>query len=44
VKDVGFISLTYVLTFGLVGVLVVSTLVAGRRFSKQVPDEDKPWT
>jgi hypothetical protein len=44
VKDVGFISLTYVLTFGLVGVLVVSTLVAGRRLSKQVPDEDKPWT
>ena len=43
-KDVGFIALTYVITFGLVGALVVSTLIAGRRLSNQVADEDKPWT
>jgi heme exporter protein CcmD len=43
-KDVGFIALTYVVTFGLVAVLVVSTLVAGRRLSRQVADKDKPWT
>jgi heme exporter protein CcmD len=43
VKDVGFIALTYVITFGVVITLVVSTLVAGRRLSRQVRDEDKPW-
>jgi len=43
-KDVGFIALTYVVVFGMVGVLVATTLVAGRRLSRQVPDEDKPWT
>ena len=43
-KDIGFISLTYGITFGVVGVLVATTVIAGRRLSKQVPDEDKPWT
>lgn len=43
-KDVGFIALTYVITFGVVGALVASTLIAGRRLSNQVADEDKPWT
>ena len=43
-KDVGFIALTYVITFGVVGALVVTTLVAGRRLSDHVADEDKPWT
>ncbi len=42
-KDIGFIALTYVITFGVVGMLVASTLIAGRRLSRQVPDEDKPW-
>lgn len=43
-KDVGFIALTYVITFGVVGALVVTTVIAGRRLSNQVADEDKPWT
>jgi len=43
-KDVGFISLVYVDTFGSIIGLVVFTLTQGRRLSRQVPDKDKPWT
>jgi hypothetical protein len=43
-KDVGFIALTYVVTFGAIGALVAATLISGRRLSRQVADEDKPWT
>ena len=42
-KDVGFIALTYVVTFGAIVTLVVRTLLAGSRLSKKIPDQDKPW-
>lgn len=42
-KDVGFISLTYVVTFATVAALVVRVLVTSRSMSSRVPDEDKPW-
>jgi hypothetical protein len=44
VKDVGFIGLTYAITFGGIILLVVRTLVTGGRLAKRIPDEDKPWT
>jgi heme exporter protein D len=43
-KDVGFISLVYVITFGSIVGLVAYTLSQGRKLSRQVPDKDKPWT
>lgn len=43
-KDVGFISLVYVVTFGSIIGLVAFTLKQGRRLARQVPDKDKPWT
>lgn len=43
-KDVGFISLTYVVTFVTIVFLVVRVVVEGRSMSSRVPDEDKPWT
>lgn len=42
-KDVGFIALTYVVTFGAIIVLVARTLMTGSRLSKNIPDQDKPW-
>ncbi len=42
-KDVGFIALTYVVTFGAIIVLVARTLMTGSRLSKKIPDQDKPW-
>lgn len=42
-KDVGFISLAYGVTFATIAVLVVRVLVAARSTSSRVPDEDKPW-
>jgi hypothetical protein len=43
-KDVGFISLVYVVTFGSIIGLVAYTLKQGSRLSRHVPDKDKPWT
>jgi len=43
-KDVGFISLVYIVTFGSIIGLVAYTLKQGSRLSRQVPDKDKPWT
>jgi len=42
-KDVGFIALTYVVTFGAIITLVARTLITGSRLSKKIPDQDKPW-
>lgn len=43
-KDVGFVSLVYILAFGPIIGFVGFTLRQGRRLSRQVPDKDKPWT
>ena len=42
-KDVGFIAVTYVVTFGAIIALVARTLIVGSRLSKNIPDQDKPW-
>lgn len=43
-NDVGFIVLSYVLTAGSIVSLVVVTIRRGRALSRQVADQDKPWT
>lgn len=35
---------SYVVTFGAVGLYVLSLFARARRSAKQVPDEDRPWT
>ena len=42
-KDVGFIALTYAVTFGAIITIVARTLITGSRLSKKIPDQDKPW-
>lgn len=42
-SDLGFIVLSYVLTFGSILTLVVFTIHRGRLLSRQVADRDKPW-
>lgn len=43
-SDAGFIVLSYVLTVGSILSLVVVTIRRGRLLSRQVADQDKPWT
>jgi hypothetical protein len=42
--DIGFISLTYVAAFGAALALAWQVVRRGRALSRQLPDEDKPWT
>ena len=42
--DIGFIAASYVLTFVALAALIVTTWKAGTRLSREVADEDKPWT
>ena len=42
--DIGFIAASYVITFAAIAALVVTTLKAGKHLSREVADEDKPWT
>ena len=42
--DIGFIATSYVITFAAIAALVVTTWKAGKRLSREVADEDKPWT
>jgi hypothetical protein len=34
----------YALTLGVMGVYTARLLAKGRRLSRRVPDQDKPWT
>ena len=43
-EDIGFIATSYLVTFAALAALVVTTLKAGKRLSREVADEDKPWT
>jgi hypothetical protein len=43
-EDAGFIIGSYLLTFGIVGLLAWRVARAGRRLGVQVPDDDKYWT
>ena len=43
-EDIGFIAASYLVTFAALAALVVTTSKAGKRLSREVADEDKPWT
>jgi hypothetical protein len=43
VDDAGFIIGSYVLTFGVVGLMAWRVLRLGRRLARQIPDEEKYW-
>ncbi|NDD87234.1 MAG: heme exporter protein CcmD [Actinobacteria bacterium] len=43
-EDVGFIATSYVMTFAALVALAVTTWRAGKHLSREVSDEDKPWT
>lgn len=42
--DAGFILGSYVLMFGVIGLVAWRTLATGRKLGKLVPDDDKYWT
>jgi len=42
-NDLGSIVATYVITFGSIVSLVALTIQRGRKLSRQVADQDKPW-
>ena len=42
--DAGFILGSYVLTFGVIGVVAWRTIASGRKLGKHVPDDEKYWT
>jgi hypothetical protein len=42
--DLGFILLSYVAAFGGSVALVWQVLRRGKALSRQLPEEDKPWT
>jgi hypothetical protein len=39
-----FVILSYLVTFGGIGGLVVSLMRRARRLAAQLPAEDRPWT
>ena len=43
-EDAGFIFATYVAAFGAAALMAWRVLRRGRQLSRQLPDEDKPWT
>lgn len=43
-EDIGFIATSYVVTFAALIALAVATFRAGKELSREVSDEDKPWT
>ena len=42
--DIGFIAASYVITFAALIALAATTWRAGKKLSREVSDEDKPWT
>lgn len=42
--DIGLILPVYVITFGAAAAMAWRVISRGRALSKQVSDEDKPWT
>jgi hypothetical protein len=42
--DLGFILASYLAAFGGAAALAWHVLRRGRALSRQLPDEDKPWT
>ena len=43
-EDVGFIATSYVVTFAALIALAFTTWRSGKALSREVSDEDKPWT
>jgi hypothetical protein len=43
-QDLGSILLGYTLVFGLTGLYALHLVRRGRRLSRQLPDEERPWT
>ena len=42
--ETGFVIVSYVATFGGIGVLVVGDVPTGRQLAARLPPEDRPWT
>lgn len=41
--ETGFVIVSYVLTFGGVGVLALAMLRRARTLAERLPPEDRPW-
>lgn len=42
--ETGFVIVSYIATFGGIGMLVVVMLRRARALAQQLPPEDRPWT
>ena len=42
--ETSFVIISYVATFGGIGVLIVAMLRRARSLAERLPPEDRPWT